>query len=1030
MSITYDQIQPIHGAGVWEHYTMRHGLPDMKIESVYEDSRGALWIGTHDRGVVRYDGYGFECFDRKSGLAGNGVYSAVEDAEGCLWFGTNHGLSRYDGKRFETIPLGEPCGFLWGSCRDQQGNLWFGLDRRPGRPAAVCRWDGTAPQLIELGGRARPAGESVHAVAVGRIGEIWVGGESLHQVCGGRVPPVSDLGLPADTGVSDIVVAPDGALWLATERGLLRRANGSMECLLASEGTQGPASLTVGADGAPWVATYGGAVIWYAQPVQLAGTVHATVHGGFSMDGAGRLWVGTYGMGLYCYDRTRMRVYGKEQGLPLGEAQCTTTEAPGTPLAGTRRGVYRSVARGFDEVADPDDGFQTEVTCLFRDREGRVWAGTRTGWLGTVEGDRLRRVTRVEEMRGYRIGCLAEDSAGRIWFGSPHGKGFGWWAEGKVTHFGPAPDAAYPVWIGALAADGEGGMWLGSANPLQWDGLCRWDGKVFQRVAVLTGHSVLSLCPGRAGLWVGTNEGLALVRGEEVRVFTQQDGLPYDIVTALAEGPDGTLWIGTEGGGVSCYDGQVLQVVQVPGEPRCNVVHAVHCDGEGTVWLATEGGLVRYQSRCVLPEVEVTRVVADATYPARAELQLPTSAGRVRFEFRGRSRQEDSSHLVYRYRLEGYEADWRQTPERQVDYGPLKPGDYTFVVQAVDRDLNYSEAAALRLQVVQDPRVEALTEALSSGTLRGEFVGESAALERVRRQVEEVAPSDLTVLILGETGTGKGLAARAVHELSARRGGPFVHVNCGGLQSQLVDSDLFGHERGAFTGAVARRLGRFELADGGTIFLDEIGDLPVESQIRLLHVLQERHIERVGGTRSVPVDVRVIAATNRDLPRTVREGGFREDLYYRLNVFAITIPPLRERKEDIPLLARNFVRQFAAHLHQQPPTLTDEVIGHLLGYEWPGNVRELEHTLQRGIILAGSRALGPEHLILGSAAAAPSSQDGDGADILPLEEYERRYLRRVLERTGGIIHGSRGAAILLGMKPTTLRSRLEKLGLK
>jgi transcriptional regulator with GAF, ATPase, and Fis domain len=326
------------------------------------------------------------------------------------------------------------------------------------------------------------------------------------------------------------------------------------------------------------------------------------------------------------------------------------------------------------------------------------------------------------------------------------------------------------------------------------------------------------------------------------------------------------------------------------------------------------------------------------------------------------------------------------------------------------------------------------------------WIGVSPVWQQVEARLREAAPTGLSVLLLGETGTGKSLIAQRLHPLSPRQDGPFVSVNCGALPESLVDSELFGHEKGAFTGAVSRKPGKIERAQGGTLFLDEIGDLPLATQARLLHVLQERHIERVGGVQALPVDVRVVAATHRDLEGMVAQGSFRADLFYRLHVFPIRVPSLRERPEDLPRLALHFAGRYAAALGYPAPALGEEVLARLRARSWPGNVRELEHVLQRAVVRAHGSEIRPEHLVeerpapavppveevalLSGAQEVPLLPATEEAGILPLAEYERRYLARVLAHTQGVIHGQRGAAMLLGMKPTTLRSRLEKLGLK
>ncbi len=306
----------------------------------------------------------------------------------------------------------------------------------------------------------------------------------------------------------------------------------------------------------------------------------------------------------------------------------------------------------------------------------------------------------------------------------------------------------------------------------------------------------------------------------------------------------------------------------------------------------------------------------------------------------------------------------------------------------------------------------------------GSIIGSSKALRRVLVQVEQVAATDTTVLILGETGTGKELVARAIQELSPRKQHPLVKVNCAALPATLIESELFGHEKGAFTGATARKVGRFELADHGTLFLDEIGDLPLELQSKLLRVLQENEFERVGGAATIKVDVRIITATNRKLEELVRLGAFREDLYFRLNTFPIVLPPLRERREDIPLLAKHFVDKFGPKVGKKIDTIPAGVMKNLQAYSWPGNVRELENVLERAMVLSK----GPR-LQLGSwwLSSGPQPTKAGGQT---LAEAEKSHILGVLEQTGWRVSGRGGAAEILGLKPTTLESRMKKLAIK
>jgi formate hydrogenlyase transcriptional activator len=303
------------------------------------------------------------------------------------------------------------------------------------------------------------------------------------------------------------------------------------------------------------------------------------------------------------------------------------------------------------------------------------------------------------------------------------------------------------------------------------------------------------------------------------------------------------------------------------------------------------------------------------------------------------------------------------------------------------------------------------------------IVGSSGALKEVLPLIAQVAPTDSTVLLVGETGTGKELFARAIHDASRRAGHPMIKVNCGGFAPGLVDSELFGHERGAFTGATQRRMGRFELANRGTLFLDEVAELPPETQVKLLRVLQEREIERVGGERTIGVDVRLIAATHRDLELEVARERFRADLYYRLNVLPIRVPPLRERLEDIEPLAGHFVAHFGRRMGKKFRGLSQGSLGRLQQYDWPGNIRELQNVIERACVLANG-------LVVDVPDPAPAARQRRVWHAVTLEEAEEAHIGRTLEQTGWRIEGPGGAAELLGLRPSTLRSRIKKLGIR
>jgi formate hydrogenlyase transcriptional activator len=345
------------------------------------------------------------------------------------------------------------------------------------------------------------------------------------------------------------------------------------------------------------------------------------------------------------------------------------------------------------------------------------------------------------------------------------------------------------------------------------------------------------------------------------------------------------------------------------------------------------------------------------------------------------------------------------------------------VAIAVDNALHYRQVTESRARLAEEKRY--LQDELRTAHHFDEIIGSSAVLKRVLTQVEVVAPTDATVLIQGETGTGKELMARAIHQRSTRCDHTFVTVNCAAIPSGLLESELFGHERGAFTGAITQRIGRFELAHQGTLFLDEVGDIPLDLQPKLLRVLQDREFERLGSPRTRRVDVRLVAATNRDLAQMVKAGTFREDLYYRLNVFPLTVPPLRARVEDIPRLVRHFVHTYAQRLGKRVDTIPTDALEALTRYHWPGNVRELQNVIERAVILTPDTALRLPPAEWQGSQSAPEASTSTGT----LEEVAREHILQVLRDTKWVISGPHGAAARLGLKRTTLLSRMARLGI-
>ena len=1038
--------RPLRGSGVWEHFTVQDGLPDMKIECLFEDSQGMLWIGTHDRGVARFDGDRFEVFAAQDGLAGDNVFSILEDREGALWFGTSGGLTRYDGRVFQMVglPSGEPFWFLWGSCEDREGRLWFGIGRRPGRPPSVCRWDGDQLALIPLTDRAVGESSDISCAVVDARGELWFGGDGLYRHDAQAFHRLE--GAPDTTGVIWLLLPrDDGSLWIGANEGLFVCREGALQSAGEEFAGHRVRALTEDSSGTLWLTFAGNDRVMYYEDGSLReiGKLGATLWGNLCMDRLGRLWAGTYGKGLHCYDTSRFEIFGREHGLGSEKVWDVSEDAEGTLLVSTLAGLMRYDGYAFQpvEVSEERMGSAEQTNDrpfpLKMDSRHRLWFARERRKLYVVEEDGEERLV-LQGQSAASVPLLVEDRRGGIWFGSPQGimisgreRGFGYYEDGYVRLFPSDAGEDCPPRVGALLVDRRGVVWIGSSYPNIWDGLCRYDGERFTAFTSADGLSVggiSALCEDRDGcLWVSTSTGVCRHDGQRFVTFTQDDGLPPGIIRTIAQTEDGKLWFGTEGGEICCYDGQVFQVIRLPEDTGCDVIFAIHQDRAGQIWFGTIGGLVRYTPQRIPPEATITEVIADRTYDASEEIEIPATVGRIGFSFLGRSPVDRASRLVYRYHLKGYDRDWQQTRATQVDYSQLPPGKYHFSIQAVDTDLNYSEMREIQLSVISDPRVAGLTEALRSAGAQGEFVGKSPALHKILLQIQEVARTDMTVLIVGETGTGKGLVARAIHGMNPRREGPLIPVNCGAIPEGLVESELFGHEKGAFTGAASRKLGKVELAEGGTLFLDEIGDLPLSAQAKLLRFLEDRTFERVGGESTLEVNVRVIAATNRDLEGMVSEEQFREDLYYRLQAFVIRVPPLRERREDIPLLVQYFAERFAGHLNRPVPEIDVGAMKHLQRYRWPGNVRELEHQVQRAVLSCRDNIIRVKDMFAGETQGERSSESGT---FLSLEEQEKRHIERALEATGWVIYGERGAARLLGIHPENLRVRMRKHGLR
>ena len=1031
----------------WHSLGGRDGLPASSVHAVLPDAVGNLWLCTDGGGLCRYDGAAFTVWDTTDGLAGNSVLSAGFDRQGRLWLGTaGQGLSCFDGEalRNYTVVDGMASGWI-DRIVAADGQMLFASR------AGVTRFDfETFRPCTDQVDERRLSNPRCDAYR-DREGRLWVIGPEgrLCRHADGETRPVGGDGRPGHRQI--LGEDGDGRLWLNGDHGLRVLQGDALQTPEAPD-LKNISSMAVDARGRLWLASAtqglrcrdGGSWKAFGSDDGLANNQVLCA----AADSEGQLWFGTLGGGVCTYDDS-LRVFGAKDGLPDDGVMALHLDPPitgrdkagqappdggGLLWCGTWSGACAYDGRRFAPF-EPMAG--KNVWAIHRTRRGDLYFGALDqadeASLGRYGAAGFRAYRTADGLSNSFVSSLAEDGSGRLYCGTGLGLDV---FDGEA--FAPLAPGGAPLREDAkvLLVDRRGALWFSTIwTPFSERRLCRWDGRALD--VVLQGEDEVGngvWCmyqDSRDRLWCGTM-GMGVYCIEEEgrrRHFTGADGLMHDWVHAILEDERGHLLFGTHGGGVGLYDGRVFQTLsQRDGLPH-DAVQALASDG-GAVWIATEGGLARYRPRRQKPRIEITDVVADQRHGNADGLSLSAAHELVAFEFRGSSFSTAPDRLAYVYRLEGLHDPWRVSYTGRVEYESIAPGEYTFEVRAVDRDLNYSEPARLRLIVEPDSFRQGVAGVLSEDA---DFVWQGPALGRVIEQLRQVAPTDWTVLVRGETGTGKGMAARALHRISARCDQPFIPVNCGAIPDGLVESELFGHEKGAFTGATGRRVGKAELAAGGTLFLDEIGDMPLAAQVKLLRFLEERAFERLGGEQTIRADARVVAATNRDLEEAMRQGHFRQDLFYRLSAFAVEIPPLRQRREDVVPLMRHFVQRFALHLNRPEPAIAPSVLARLEAYGWPGNVRELEHLAQRAVLVCRDDRIEPTDLGLSVSDAAPAT----AAMPASLKEFdrqsaerERRFLQQILERTDGKIYGKNGAAQLLGVHPETLRSRIKRLGAK
>ena len=1070
-------IKSLDRTGTWRTYSIADGLAGMHIEHIAEDSKGYLWFATWDNGVSRFDGDEFQNFTKQDGLVDDCVNFVLQDNRDQLWFGTLNGVCWYDGSKFhhledegiagravefiyedregriwcgghrtlgyydgtvfhDLIPLylqhyEQPPSPEWpqqcrGIAQDPKGHLWFGFNY-------LIRFDGTSFHRYEEEEGFPPRILTSYAVGQDHTDKVWIGyREYSNKLWCYADDNFQSIQVDLSGTLRKIQSDSTGRMWFSTSDGVLYQDGDGFNRFTPADGLPNSAVKAVFQDRGHqyWFATWGGVGFYDAHSISVFDPSTDLSHAAKSksefsqivQDRRGDIWVGYVAPFLNRLEKS----------------------------------VFRFDGEGFAFVGTEDDSDINNCFAIYEDRDRDLWFGGGHG-LFRYDGEKLKKIEEPNAGPGESSICaIAQDSQGQFLFGH--------WGNRKhkrrdllvsplkiiyqrgeqfQTIFTENENKDPYSRIGTVITGRNGEVYfhlMYQNFSVSDKGFACWHPedklKFYGIEDGLMDNNVTDLLLDRNGnLWIATLSGLCCFDGSTFQTFTTDDGLPSNRIRCLHEDRQGHLWLGTDRS-VAHFDGQLFQTIN---SPHIEAVYQILEDRDGDFWFGTaQNTLVRYRQRQTIPRVRLLQVVADQVYENPKEVIASTTDQQVTFEYKGMSFSTHPRDMLYVYRLEGYDLDWQPaTRKTRAYYRNLSPGDYTFQVRAIDRDLNYSEAAQVQLSVEPDPRIEGLTATLNTQG-DNEFIGQSEALQQFQGQLRKIAPTDITVLLIGETGVGKGLAARVLHELRPHCDGPFIQVNCGALPETLIDSELFGHERGAFTSAVSRRLGKVELAKGGTLFLDEIGDMAVGTQARMLRLLEEGTFERVGGSETLSVQACIVAATNRNLEELVSSGDFREDLYYRFQVFPIHLPPLRERKEDIPDLSEFFKNRMSTHLGKDIAPLKSEVIEVLQSYDWPGNVRELEHTIQRAVIVCHGSQIEVRDLGLygfqiegkvldHKRRTVTVSQD---REVVPLDEFERHYILEVLKITNYQISGDRGAAALLKLPPSTLYSKMRKLGIK
>ncbi|MCE5271256.1 sigma 54-interacting transcriptional regulator [bacterium] len=1056
----------------WRYYK-DHFPPFVTTWSIMEDSHGNMWFATFGNGVVRFDGTNWTVFS-DSVLGENRTRTVIEDSRGNIWVGLQRkGICVFDGKEWTNIKSFGPFydSHINSIIEDKRGDIWL---------AGVNPFiEGTI--AIKMSGDYRNASLESYTVKDGipngsdpvlledSQGRIWLAADGGLGVYDGRTWKTynTDKGLPSNR-ITSLIEDSEKNIWIGTNgNGAARFSGEAFVLYTVADGLPCNSLVPMLADsrGNLWFTSENvkGAVKYdgerWTTLLSRDGKLVSCVY----EDSRGGLWFNT-SLTLHRVEGNSLRAFTTDS-LWLEEV---SSEDDKGNLYFTQQVGYqlRFNGRDFEEKPDKTHFSSAMKPLLFFNQQtagGCLLSGSEEGLIVA------KNFERTFLNQGMKFTAIAPDGRGGYWFGTDSGlvnpkiDDYCQYVtnhnriESEFYSLGSTPGSNEII---TLYRDRNGALWAGTGG----GGISRLlDGKLthFTTDNGLSSNVCYYIFETGAGLFFRVPLGLDRFDGKSFVTFTARNdgffasaGIHQFSFAAVQpiEDKKGNFWFNSLHGVIK-FDPSAIKRDTLP--PPLYITRFRIAEKDTTL---TNGLRLRYNQNSLkidyigislsAPEEVVYSYKLEGLDTEWTETRLNSASypylppGRYEFELRARNRDGIWNAETARLQFEILPPFWSALWFRALMLSAVL--GLGWVVLNVRTRLIQKRNTELLAEITERKKVELalreknievknlkdrlqaeniyLQEEIKLTHNFNEIIGNSEALNKVLERVEKVAFTDSTVLILGETGTGKQLIARAVHRLSPRAYKPLVTINCASIPASLIESEMFGYEKGAFTGAVSRKTGRFELADGGSLFLDEIGELPLELQAKLLRVLQDGEFERLGSTNTIHVDVRIIAATNRDLEQEVSRGAFREDLYYRLNVYPIKCPPLREHKEDIPLLVNHFVNQFNSRIGKQISAIPQSVLDTLQAYKWPGNIRELQNVIERAVIVSSGSQLKLSECLENTSASTKQ--------VLTLDDLDKQHIVNVMEMTGWRVRGKSGAAELLGLKPTTLEAKMVKLGVR